>query len=167
MTASPNNRIWFDACIRPNCAMSDRGLALVALGLFAPSLTFGAVMLAARAWPASAFLGGEALLVCAALYFSARRLKQQRERVLLTNDALTVESWDKGILLSRERVEPTWARVQRRMHPDFGCEALFVSVRGKAIRVADALSPPERAELADALEAALRRRKRDFAAAAN
>ena len=71
MTASPNNRIWFDACIRPNCAMSDRGLALVALGLFAPSLTFGAVMLAARAWPASAFLGGEALLVCAALYFSA------------------------------------------------------------------------------------------------
>lgn len=168
MTSAYDNadKVWFDAQIRPNSAMSERGLALVALGLLAPSVSFGIVMILIKAWPATVFLGGEAFLACGALYLCAKRLKEQSERLLLTNDALTVEAWDKGVLLSREQLEPTWARVDRRIHPDFGCEAVFVRARGRSIPVAQALSPPERASLADALENALIKRKRGFALAA-
>ncbi len=165
MPGAPS-RIWFDARVRPNCAMSARGLAWVAAALLAPSLSFGVVLAIINAWPATIFMGGEAILACGALYLCAQRLKRQSERVILTDEALIVEEWDQGALVSRDAIEPTWARVERRIHPEFGCEAVFVRARQRAMRVGAALSPQERAGLADALERALRRRRAEFSNAA-
>lgn len=156
-------RVWFDASIRPNAAMSRRGLALVGAGLMAPALIFGAVMIAYEAWPATLFLGAEALLAVIALYWCAKRLSEQWERVVLTDDALVVESWDQGKPIASECIDPTWASIERRMSRDFGCEAIFVRVRRRRVRIANSLSPKERVELADALENALHQRKTGFA----
>jgi uncharacterized membrane protein len=166
MTSSAPDRIWLDARVRPNCAMTQRGLAWVALALLAPSLFFGVVLAVINAWPASLFMGAEAILACGALYLCAWRLQRQSERVILTDESLIVEAWDQGTLVSRETIEPTWVRVDRCMHPDFGCEAIFVRARQRAMRVGAALSPKEREGLADALERALRRRRAEFSAAA-
>lgn len=161
-----SDRIWFDARIRPNAAMSRRGLALVGAGLMAPALIFGAIMLIYEAWPATLFLGAEAALAVVALYWCAKRLSEQWERVVLTDHALVVEAWDQGKPVATERIDPTWASVERRVSRDFGCEAVFVRVRRRRVRIAQALSPPERAAFAQALENALHQRKTGFARSA-
>lgn len=158
-----SDRIWFDARIRPNAAMSRRGLALVGAGLMAPALIFGAIMLIYEAWPATLFLGAEAALAVVALYWCAKRLSEQWERVVLTDHALVVEAWDQGKPVATERIDPTWASIERRVSRDFGCEAVFVRVRRRRVRIAQALSPKERVALADALERALHQRKTGFA----
>ena len=118
MTSSAPVRVWFVARVRPNCAMTQRGLAWVALALLAPSLSFGVILAIINAWPATLFMGAEAILACGALYLCARRLQRQSERVILTDASLIVEAWDQERLVSRQTIEPTWARVDRRMHPD-------------------------------------------------
>lgn len=151
--SADTDRVWFDARITPNLAMSQKGLALVAFALLAPALLFSAIM-----------RGG---VGCAGVVLCAKRLSEQSERVLLTDNALLVEAWDQGAP-SSERVEPTWARIERRMHDDFGCEAVFVRVRvrRRRIRIAQALSTKERLQLADALEHALHQRNFGFAKSA-
>lgn len=158
-----SDRVWFDARIRPNAAMSRRGLALVGAGLMAPALIFGVIMLVYEAWPATLFLGVEAALAVIALYWCAKRLSEQWERVLLTDHALVVEAWDQGKPIATEQIDPNWASIERRVSRDFGCEAVFVRVRRRRVRIAQALSPKERVELADALEHALHQRKTGFA----
>ncbi|MDZ4689686.1 DUF2244 domain-containing protein [Terricaulis sp.] len=158
-----SGRTWFDACIRPNLAMSRRGLALVGAALLAPALIFGVVLIMFDAWPATLFLGAEALLAVIALYWCAKRLSEQWERVVLTDHALVVESWDQGKPIATQRIDPTWASIERRESRDFGCEAIFVRVRRRRVRIAQALSPKERVALADALELALHQRKTGFA----
>lgn len=166
MTALERERVWFDARVTPNQAMSRRGLMLIGAGLIAPAFIFSVVMIALKAWPASLFLGAEALMAVVALHWCARRLSEQWEQVRLTDTALVVESWDKGRIVATERIDPTWAHVERRVDDDFGCESIFVRVRRRHVRVASALSPPERAAFADALENALHQRKAGFARSA-
>jgi uncharacterized membrane protein len=146
--------------------MSRRGLALIGAGLLAPAVLFSGFMIFMGAWPASLFLGGEALLAVAALYWCAKRLSEQWERVRLTDNALIVESWDRGRVVASERIDLTWAHVEQRIDRDYGCQAVFVRVRRRYTRVASALSPPERAAFADALEHALHQRKTGFARSA-
>lgn len=159
-------RVWFDARVTPNIAMSRRSLALVGAALLAPALFFGVVVLALNAWPVTIFLGAEAALAVVALYSCAKRLSEQWECVQLTDDALVVESWDQGRVVAAERIDPTWAHVERRVDRDFGCLAVFVRVRRRYTRIASVLSPPERAAFADALETALHQRKAGFARSA-
>lgn len=166
MSAADFDRIWFDARIAPNQAMSRRGLALIGVGLLAPAVLFSGFMIALEAWPASIFLGGEVLLAVMALCWSAKRLSEQSERVRLTDNALIVESWDRGRVVASERIDPTWAHVERRIDRDYGCQAVFVRVRRRYTRVAAALSPSERAAFAQALENALHHRKTGFARSA-
>jgi len=166
MSMADTDRIWFDARIAPNQAMSRRGLALIGAGLLTPAVLFSGFMIAIEAWPASLFLGGEALLAVAALFWCAKRLSEQWERVRLTDNALIVESWDQGRVVATERIDPTWAHVERRIDRDFGCQAVFVRVRRRYVRLAAALSPPERAAFAQALENALHQRKTGFARSA-
>lgn len=158
-----SDRVWFDACIRPNAAMSRRGLALVGAALMAPALIFGVIMLVYEAWPATLFLGAEAALAVIALYWCAKRLSEQWERVLLTDNSLVVEAWDKGKPIATQQIDPTWVSIERRVSSDFGCEAVFLRVRRRRVRIAQALNPKERVALADALEHALHQRKTGFA----
>lgn len=166
MSMADTGRIWFDARIAPNQAMSRRGRALIGAGLLAPAVLFSGFMIFIDAWPASLFLCGEALLAVAALYWCAKRLSEQSERVRLTDNALIVESWDRGKVVASERIDPTWAHVERRIDRDRGCQAVFVRVRRRYVRLAAALSPPERAAFAQALENALHQRKTGFARSA-
>ncbi|MDX2274334.1 MAG: DUF2244 domain-containing protein [Hyphomonadaceae bacterium] len=158
-----SDRIWFDARIRPNAAMSRRGLALVSAGLMAPALIFAVIMLVYEAWPATLFPGAEAALAVVALYWCAKRLSEQWERVLLTDHALVVEPWDQGKPAAIEQIDPAWASIERRISTDCGCEAVFVRVRRRRVGIAQALNSKERVELADALEHALHQRKAGFA----
>lgn len=159
--AIADNHVWFDTSITPHLALSPRGLRLVSTLLLTPALVLGIFLVIYKAWPASCFVGGESLLAVLALHWSAHRLSQQGERVLLTDRDLIVERWNKR-KHSSERMEPAWVRLERRMHEEFGCEALFLRVSNRRLRVATALGAERRAQFADRLQAALDARRRGF-----
>ena len=162
MSDASDNRVWLDTGVRPHLAMSPRGLRWVSVALLAPAVLSGVIAIALRAWPITCFLGGEAGLACLALYWNAKRLAEQRERVLLTDNDLIVESWDRDAALGCARLEPAWARVERTVRPYAGCEAIVIRSNRQSVRVADALGPDQRAVFADALEAALIKRKQNL-----
>lgn len=154
-----HSSVWFDAHITPHTAMSDRGLALIGLALLVPPVLFGAMLMVMGALPATVFLGMEAVIAAAALFWCAKRLRDRGERVLLTDEALIIEAWDKTQVVVRERLEPSWLWIERLIDEHFGCEAVVVRSRHRQVRIGQDLSPPERAALADALELALHKRK--------
>ena len=160
MSDVSDNRVWLDAWVRPHLAMSARGLKWVSVALLTPAMLFGVIAIALRAWPITCFLGGEAGLACLALYWNAKRLGEQRERVLLTDNDLIVESWDCDAALSYARLEPAWVRVERKVHAYAGCEAIIIRSNRQSVRIADKLGADRRAAFADALEAALIKRKK-------
>jgi uncharacterized membrane protein len=120
---------------------------------------FGAMLMVMGAWPATVFLGLEAVVAGAALFWCAKRLRERGERVLLTDEALIIESWDKAQVVDRACLDPAWLRVERLIDAHVGCEAVVVRSRHHTARIGQALSPLERAALADALENALHQRK--------
>jgi uncharacterized membrane protein len=100
----------------------------------------------------------EAALVLAILLRHDARLSSVEERLVLTDDRLLIftSSDDSG---PSSALDPAWLRLERRRHPAVGLERLTLISRGRRAVVASVLSPAERADLADALDAALLRRR--------
>ena len=160
--AVAGNRTWFDTRITPHLALSRKGRMLVTLALLFPATVLGTFLTIFHAWPATCFVGAESLLAIFALHWSARRLSEQGERVVLTDSDLVIERWDKD-LSRRDRLEPAWVCLERQEHEEFGCEAIYLRVSRRHLRIGAALGADARAELAEALGEALERRRRGFA----
>jgi len=155
------NKVWFDARITPHLALSRTGRVLVSVALLFPATVIGTFLTIYKAWPASCFLGGESLLAIFALNWCASRLTEQGERVLLTDRDLIIERWDRGA--SRcHRLEPAWVSLERQDHEEFGCEAVFLRVSRRRLRIGMALGADARGELADRLKSALDARRQGF-----
>ena len=162
MTDATDSRVWFDASITPNVSLSATGLALVFASVSLLGLAMSALLISMRAWPAALFTGVEIVALVLALRWSTRYLASQEERLVLTADSLTIESRKRGEIFRKESFEPAWIRLERISCEDFGCQAVYVTLRGKRCQIGEALSPPERASLADALERAISRRTREI-----
>jgi uncharacterized membrane protein len=157
-----DDHVWFDSSVTPHRALTPRGLVLCSIVLMLPSAVLATTLVIFNAWPASCFVGAESALAVAALHWCWRRLSQQGERVVVTDRDLIVQRWD-GRATHAERVEPSWVSLERQMHEEFGCEALYLRVSRRRLRIAAMVGATARAQLADALEAALEARKRGFA----
>ncbi len=151
-------RVWFDARIRPNQALSPTGMALVAAGLAATG-TLVALLAARSGLGLSAvFVLAQVALALAMLVWKARSLSRNEEHVLLTDDAVIVTATTAAGSI-RRALDPAWLRIERKAHPAVGCEQVILTSRGLRLPVAAPLSPTERSQFADALEAALTRRR--------
>ncbi|MCU0883117.1 MAG: DUF2244 domain-containing protein, partial [Hyphomonadaceae bacterium] len=71
---SPEGRCYMDVSIRPNRALSDRGLMLVMGALIVISFVAGISFLLVGAWPVVGFFGLDILLIWWAMRLTARRL---------------------------------------------------------------------------------------------
>ncbi len=159
MSVATSPYVWFDASITPHNAMSATGRALVATSLALLGLAISVLLISMRAWPAALFTGAEMLALVLALQWSSRRLASQEERIVLSEDCLTIESWLHGRRLRHARIEPAWIKIERVSCEAFGCQAVYVRLHGGYHEIGSALSPSERESLADALESAISRRK--------
>lgn len=160
MTADVN-RVWFDTIISPHLALSRTGLMMVSFLLLVPAFVLGLFLLFFRAWPATCFVGGESLLAVAALHWCAYRLSRQSERVVLTDRDLIVER-RRGPTIHHQRLEPAWISLERQEHAEFGCEAIYLRVSRRRLRIAAAIGAEARGQIADALQEALRQRRLNF-----
>ena len=156
------NRVWFDTRITPHLALGRTGRVLVSLALLFPATVLGTFLTVFHAWPATCFVGGESLLAIFALHLCAKRLSGQGERVLLTDRDLIIERWGHGAS-RRDRLEPAWVSLERQDHEEFGCEAVYLRVSRRRLRIGAALGAEARGDLADGLKCALEARMRGFA----
>jgi uncharacterized membrane protein len=152
-TAEP---ILFEAVSTPSQSLSARGLRLLCLLSAAGAAVPGGFFLLLGAWPVLGFLGLEVIGVLTLVALHRRWSAAAREVVQLTEGALRVTTAN-GRGGRRETVlEPYWARVVLQEVAG-GVSRLFLVQRSRQVELGCFLSDPEKRDLGEALDAALRR----------
>jgi uncharacterized membrane protein len=149
----------FRATITPNLSLGRTGVRVV-LGLFlAANAAIAAVFWLRGAWPIVPFLGLDVVLVAGAFAICRRRARAFEE-VRLTPRELLVRRVAPGRATEEHRFDPYWVRLTRETREEEGLVRLRLASHGRSLTIAQALSPPERASFARALEGAMERLRR-------
>ena len=153
-----DDTVFMDAEIRPNRSLSQRGFIILICIVTALNCASAAVFVAMGAYLVPVFLGADVIAVAVAFLVSFAAAKQI-ERVLVTNRSVRVtRETPKASAVVWE--SPTaFTRVSVLTEDDRAID-LRLALSGKEAPVARALSPPERAEFARALEGAIREARR-------
>lgn len=151
--------LYMDAEITPNRSLSRTGVFIVLCLFGAANGIAGTVFWMMGAWPAPIFMGLDVLALWWA--FSIHNRAAQPERVQVTPVEICVLRKDQQVWSSPTAF--TRVAVERRGPGD---SRVRLSLSGKALTIARALSPAERLEFAGALEQAIlaaRMGRRDLA----
>lgn len=143
-----------DAVITPNRSLSKRGLWVLMGVLAAYNLLVGGFLLAIGAFPAPVFLGLDFAGVALAFHVSNRRARNA-ERVQVSAERVEVRRRADGrpATVWSSPTAFTQVALEGRGEPEARLE---LRLSGRAMAIGRALSPRERAALADALERAIR-----------
>ncbi|MFD1331607.1 DUF2244 domain-containing protein [Methylopila musalis] len=155
--ASPEHaadRQVFAAEITPHRSLSDRGARILVLGFGALSAVVSLPFFLMGAWPVVGFFGLDVLLLWLALRSSFAQARAC-ERIALTYVELTISRVTHRGERRDWRMNPLWTRIESETDDEFGMTRLAVRERRTAVDLAQALSPAERAQFADAFGAAL------------
>lgn len=145
--------VLFDAFLHPHRSLSRRGFVLLMTIVGLLSLTLGGLFYFHGAWPIFGFYGLDVLVLY--LFMRANyRSGRIYEKLRLTPAILTVERGDHTGPRSTDRMQPAWLRVAIDDPPRHESQ-IRLSSHGRTIIVGSFLSPPERVEVADALNRAL------------
>ena len=145
--------LHFNAMITPHRSLSPRGFAIL-IGIVATmNFTAGILFMAQGAWPVFGFCGLEVVLVWWA-FRANYRAARSHETVQLSDEELRIRRVDAKGRARAFSFQPYWVRVALREEPDESTHLHLMS-HGRELEVAAALSPPERADFARALEKAL------------
>lgn len=154
-TALARDAALFDAELRPHRSLSPRGFVFLMMGICAISFTGGLAFWLAGAWPVIGFLGADVLLIYLAFRINYRSGRLV-ETLHMTRDTLTVRrTWPGGRSRSWE-FQPVWLQVELADPPRHDSPLLLRS-HGRSLAIGSFLTKEERAEVAEALRAALLR----------
>ena len=150
----PDARLHMDAVLTPTRSLPKIGLYLVVGALAVSNLVVAIMFLAIGAKPVPIFLGLDFLAVLLAFHISYRQARR-RERVQVSADEIRVthEVGAQKRTVWRSPTAFTRVEVQARGEPEVSV-ALRLSRR--RLVVAGQVSPQERTDFADALEAAIK-----------
>lgn len=152
-------RLWFDAQVRPNRSLSPQGLRRLLMATGVGGLLAGLALLASGQWVAAGFLWLDLALLAVALLASTAKLRAV-EHVRVDDSVISIIRQVPGLPRETVGLPAAWTRVVRVPHRQVeGLEAIQLTASGRTVTVAAALAPWERPAFADALEAALARRR--------
>jgi uncharacterized membrane protein len=147
-------RLHMDAVLTPTRSLSRTGL-YVLLGVLAVfNLLVAVLFLVMGAWPAPIFLGIDFLAVLLAFHLSYRQARR-RERVQVSADEVRVvhEVGAQKRTVWRSPTAFTRVEVEAKGQPEV---RVTLALSRRRLVVAGQVSPQERTDFADALEAAIR-----------
>jgi uncharacterized membrane protein len=155
MSAEPESlpRVLFRARLSPHRSLSGRDFRRVMLAVTAVSLTASTGFYLAGAWPVFGFMGLDIALVYLALRASYRSARIS-ETIELTDDALIVLRTGRRGETRRFAFQPAWLRVEL-PEPVMPDTPVWLRSHGRAVAIAQFLSPDERRAVAEALTDAL------------
>lgn len=143
----------FHALLTPNRSLSWTGFRQVMAIVVSVNVINALIYFTAGAWPVAVFCGIDILIVWLAFKLSYAQ-GRRHERVMLTDDAL----WVSRVLPSghetRWKLTPIFVKVEIDKPVEHSSQ-LRLTEKGRTLIIGSFLAPKERAEVADALSAAL------------
>ncbi len=150
--------LLIDAELRPHRSLGRAGF-IVLMGIVClVSIVVGGVFLLAGAWPVLGFFGLDVALIYLAFRINYRSGRLV-ERLRLTPALLEVERVLPSGRVGRWSFQPYWLKVGLET-PDEHHSRLTLSGRGQSLSIGAFLTPEERRELSEMLNAALARLRR-------
>ena len=149
----------FAAVITPHRSLGPQAFRLVMTLVCIASVVSSIPFIVVGAWPVAGFFGLDLLALYIAFRLNFRAAGSVEEVVLTRLELLLRRIGTRGA--RREwRFNPHWTKLDRKEDDEFGLQQLTLVSRGERVEIARALSPAERASLADALGEALAQVKR-------
>lgn len=146
--------VLFHARLRPHCSLSPGGFRVLMAVVVLAFSGIGSAFYALGAWPVVGFCGLEVLLIWWCFKLNFRHLERY-ETILLTPDALEIRRVDPKGRVERTVLQPYWLTVRLEEEPS-GANRLLLRSHGRDVAIGGFLSPEERVDLKQALDAALR-----------
>ncbi len=159
--ADPADPVLFATRLRPHRSLTQRqfhGLLLAIAGISAVATLPFVIM---GAWPVAGFMGLDVLAVYVAFKASFRAARAY-EDVEVTSIQLTLAKVDSRGLRAEWRFNPSWVRLERQDHVEFGTQRLDLVARANRVEVAGFLGPDAKGRFADDLGRALAEARRGY-----
>jgi uncharacterized membrane protein len=154
MTEAPNRHVYLDAAIRARRSLSRKGVMLIMIPVALVNLLFAAFFTLIGGAFVPPFLGLDVIGLAIAFWFSFRKAARI-ERVRVTADEISVTREDDDHRTLVWTSAPAFTRVDLD-HPGRHASRLRLSSKGKGLTLAAAVSPGEREQFAEALQAAVK-----------
>ena len=155
----PTEREIFAARIVPYRSLSRRNFRLLVMVFSAASFFTSLPFVILGAWPIAGFMGADVALFY--LAFRANyRAAQAYEDVSVTPLELVLAKVSARGGRQEWHFNPSWTRLERREHEEFGLQRLSLVSRGRSVEVAAFLGPDEKAAFARELSRALSEARR-------
>ena len=149
----------FSARLTPHRSLNRTGFLVVMALVSVVSFAAGLVFLLIGAWPVFGFFGLDVLVIYWAFRVSFRRAKAS-EDIRVTPSELYVRRTSHRGHVVEFSFNPLWVQLDRKTHPEFGIERLYLVSKGRRVAIASFLGPEEKASFSNALMAALQAAKR-------
>jgi uncharacterized membrane protein len=149
----------FSALVTPHRSLNRTGFLVVMAFVSVVSFAAGIAFLLMGAWPVLGFFCLDLLAIYWAFRINFRRAKA-REEILMTPSELRVRRVSHRGHVVEFVFNPLWVQLDRKTHPEFGIEKLYLVSKGRRVAVASVLGPDEKASFANALVAALQAARR-------
>jgi len=153
--------VWFDAVLTPHRSLTPFGFGVLMSAMAAISFTAGMFFVLHGAWPVFGFFGLDVGLVYLAFKLNYRS-GRVAETIRLDEKALTIARRYPGGQIKSWSFEPYWVQILM-LGPTGRDPSLTLRSHGKELVIGSFLTVPERHEVAEALQTALRRRAVDVA----
>jgi uncharacterized membrane protein len=149
----------FSALLTPHRSLDHTGFLVVMAFVSVVSFAAGLAFLVMGAWPVLGFFGLDVLAIYWAFRINFRRARASEE-IRVTQSELRVRRISDRGHVAEFVFNPLWVRLDRKTHPEYGVEKLYLTSRGRRLAIGSFLSPEEKASFANALMSALHTARR-------
>ena len=150
----PADRSILSVRLRPHRSLSRAQFHILLAALGAGGVIASVPFILMGAWPVAGFMGLDVLGVYIAFEASFRSARAYEDVSLTVLELLVAKVSARG-QRAEWRFNPSWVRLRRKEHDEFGLLRVDVVSRGRALEVASFLGPDQKADFADRLGRAL------------
>lgn len=158
-SADPTDTPLFVTRLRPHRSLRARNIRLL-LTLFAGANVFASVpFVVLGAWPVAGFMGLDVAILWLAFRANVAAARAY-EDIRVTPIELHLAKMSARGRFAEWRFHPSWVRLTRDEHAEYGTQRVALVSRGVSVEVAGFLGPGAKGDLATALAAALSEARR-------
>ena len=149
----------FSALLTPHRSLNHTGFLVVMAFVSVISFAAGFAFLMMGAWPVLGFFGLDVLAIYWAFRVNFRRATASEEIRVTASELRFRRISHRGHVVEYV-LNPLWVKLDRKTHPEYGVEKLYLLSRGRRVAIGSFLGPDEKASFANALAVALQAARR-------
>ncbi len=150
----PFDETIYTTRLSPHRSMTPRAFYLFIVAFCLAQVVFAIPFLVMGAWPVAGFMGLDALALYIAFRISFRDARAY-ETLDVTPLELVFARVGAGGGRREWRFNPTWVRLEQKVHEEFGVMSVAIVSRGETVEIGSFLGPDQKATLVRELTGAL------------